>query len=122
GHQVETGSADIPLVWGDEGLLQELLIQLVDNALTHTPPGTRILLSTSYQQERLQLAVEDDGPGFGDIAPEALFEPFKRGDPRKPGGLGLGLSVARRFAQAVGGDVHAEAALPRGARFIVEIP
>lgn len=100
-------------------VLQNLLV----NAVRHTPTDGTVRLSAERRGDRLALAVEDTGDG---IAPEDLpriFEPFFRSDRARSGaGAGLGLTLAKRIVEALGGRISAESAPARGARFAVELP
>jgi signal transduction histidine kinase len=100
-----------------------VLQNLLANAVRHTPADGSVRLSAERHGDRLALAVEDSGDG---IAPEDLpriFEPFFRSDRARSGaGVGLGLTLAKRIVEALGGRISAESAPARGARFAVELP
>ena len=100
-------------------VLQNLLV----NAVRHTPADGTVRLSAERRDGRLALAVEDTGDG---IAPEDLpriFEPFFRSDRARSGaGAGLGLTLAKRIVETLGGRISAESPPARGARFAVELP
>ncbi len=110
-----------------EGARDELLrmtINLIENALRHTPAQTTVRVSTALTQEgRARLVVEDDGPGVPDeIAPQ-LFERFVRGAGDRGGSFGLGLAIVRQVAESHGGGVTVGS--PErgpGARFVVDLP
>jgi signal transduction histidine kinase len=108
GHELEVVVEGRPVARADELRTLQVARSLVDNALTHTPPGSRVLLRARADRERAYLEVEDDGPG---IAPEHaphVFERFYRGDGGVASGSGLGLAIARELAQMMGGDVVLE--------------
>ncbi|HEX7768321.1 MAG TPA: ATP-binding protein, partial [Nitrospira sp.] len=115
----------VPLVQGDAGRLTQLLINLLDNALAHTPPEGRVTIRLKTIPERVVLQVEDTGSG---IAPEhlpRLFERFYRADParaRESGGTGLGLAIVKEIAEAHGGTVAVESGLGQGTRFTITLP
>jgi two-component system, OmpR family, sensor histidine kinase KdpD len=97
-----------PLVLADPGLLERVLANLFSNALRHSPAGGRPPeLHAQLVDEQVVLEVGDHGPGVPDEAKEAIFEPFTRVGDRYPGGVGLGLAVARGFAEAMGGRIVA---------------
>jgi signal transduction histidine kinase len=100
-------------------VLQNLLV----NAVRHTPTDGTVRLSAERRGDRLSLAVEDTGDG---IAPEDLpriFEPFFRSDRARSGaGAGLGLTLAKRIVEALGGRISVESPPTHGARFAVELP
>jgi two-component system sensor histidine kinase KdpD len=124
-HPVEVDLAAAPaLVYADPVLLEQLLFNLLDNAVRHTPPGTRIRIAVRTTGEELELLVADDGPGFPPgAAPERLFDKFQRGRPENAaGGVGLGLAICRAIAQAHGGSIRAEAIPAGGALFVLALP
>ena len=116
--------AGLPLVRADAGLIQQALANLIHNACVHTPPAALITLAAGTDEAagQLWLAVADNGPG---LRPEQLgrvFDKFFRGEPDRAGGLGLGLSIARGFAEAHGGRVAAGNQPGGGARFTIFLP
>ncbi|WP_330327560.1 sensor histidine kinase KdpD [Streptomyces pseudovenezuelae] len=99
----------LPMVDVDRGLLERAVANIVENAVKHSPPGERVLVSASALADRVEVRVVDRGPGVPDEAKDRIFEPFQRyGDSPRGSGVGLGLAVARGFAEAVGGTIHAE--------------
>lgn len=103
--------------------LARVLQNLLVNAIRHTPADGTVRLEARRVGDRLSLAVEDSGEG---IAPEDLqrvFEPFFRADPARSGaGAGLGLALAKRIVEALGGDIRAESSVAAGSRFAVDLP
>jgi two-component system sensor histidine kinase KdpD len=97
---------DLPLVRADPGLLERVLANLFSNALRHSPPQTRPALRAREEGERVVLEVVDFGEGVPDDLKERIFEPFLRLDERASG-VGLGLAVAKGFAEAMGGTIVA---------------
>ena len=109
-------------VRGDGELLTQLLANLVDNALRHTPPGTRILLSASAAPAGARLAVADDGPGVPAEERERIFRRLHRLErSRSTPGSGLGLALVAAVAELHGARIAAEDAGP-GLRVVVEFP
>jgi signal transduction histidine kinase len=112
-------------VTGDAGRLQQVLANLLDNAIRFSPPGQEIALSASREENRVRITVRDRGPG---IPPEALphvFERFFTADPsrsRRQGGSGLGLYIARTIVEAHGGTIGAASASGGGALLTVALP
>jgi two-component system sensor histidine kinase KdpD len=93
----------------DPGLLERSVANLVENAVKYSPPGRAVLVSASAIAERVEVRVVDRGPGVPDEAKERIFAPFQRyGDAPRGAGVGLGLAVARGFAEAMGGTLNAE--------------
>jgi heavy metal sensor kinase len=110
---------------GDADLLRRLLDNLIDNAVRHTPPAGRIIVKASLTDHTWHVTVVDSGPGVAPQIRDRLFERFSRGDSgrgRETGGAGLGLALCAAIAAAHGGGIHLEASVPRGARFIVNLP
>jgi signal transduction histidine kinase len=103
--------------------MARVLQNLLMNAVRHTPADGSVRVSARRLGDVLELTVEDTGTG---IAPEDLdriFEPFYRGDPARSGpGAGLGLALAKRIVEALGGRISAESVVARGARFAVVLP
>jgi two-component system, OmpR family, sensor histidine kinase KdpD len=113
---------NIPLALLDHGLIEQAVAKLLANAASYTPPRTPLEIDAEYKAEQLVLSVSDRGPGFPMESAEKLFEKFYRGDGRKTGGLGLGLSIARGFVEAHGGKLTAENRDGGGARFTISLP
>ena len=113
---------DMPLVKTDAGLLQQVLHNLVSNAIRYTPAGSSIYVSAGVDNERFVLKVEDDGPGFPEQEIERVFEKFYRLHRTIAGGTGLGLSIVRGYTEVMGGTVTLHNRRPHGAVFEVTIP
>ncbi|MEU9453157.1 sensor histidine kinase KdpD [Streptomyces sp. NPDC048277] len=112
---VPDGSVDLdvpeslPMVRADAGLLERAVANLVENAVKYSPPDRAVLVSASAIADRVEVRIVDRGPGVPDEAKERIFEPFQRyGDAPRGAGVGLGLAVARGFAEAMGGTLNAE--------------
>ena len=116
--------AGLPLVRADAGLIQQALANLIHNACVHTPPTATIMLSAGADEtaHEIWMAVADSGPGLRADQQGQLFDKFFRGDPGRAGGLGLGLSIARGFAEAHGGRVEAGNQPAGGSRFAIFLP
>jgi len=102
--------------------LHRLTINLLENALRHTPPGTRISVSTATTADEATLVVQDDGPGVPPELASTLFERFVRGAGDRGGSFGLGLAIVRAVAESHGGSVTLEPDAASGARFVVRLP
>ena len=96
-----------PLVLADPGLLERILANLFSNALRHSPAARPPELQAALDGGTVRLEVVDHGPGVPDEQKERIFEPFTRIGDRYPGGVGLGLAVAKGFAEAMGGRITA---------------
>jgi signal transduction histidine kinase len=111
------------LVWGARDELHRLVLNLIENAVRHTPPGTHIRASTSRENGEVTLVVEDDGPGIPPELGDHVFDRFVRSGRDGGRGSGLGLSIVRAVAQSHGGSVSLESpADGGGARFVVRLP
>jgi two-component system sensor histidine kinase KdpD len=113
---------EIPLALVDHTLIEQAVAKLLANAGSHTPPNLPIEIDAEYTNENLLISVSDRGPGIPPETTERLFEKFYRGDDRKTGGLGLGLSIARGLVEAHGGKLTAENRDGGGARFLIRLP
>ena len=120
-HDIELDVQPAP-VEGARDELHRLTINLIENALRHTPPGSEIRVSTRLLNGQAELIVEDNGPGVpAELAP-TLFERFVRGAGDRGGSFGLGLAIVRAVAESHGGSVRLENRVPHGARFVVDLP
>jgi len=113
---------EIPLALVDHTLIEQAVAKLLANAGSHTPARLPIEIDAEYTNDHLLISVSDRGPGIPIEATERLFEKFYRGDNRKTGGLGLGLSIARGLIEAHGGRLTAENRDGGGARFTIRLP
>lgn len=115
-------------VMGSRDELHRVTINLLENALRHTPPGCAIHVSTDTLPDgTVELAVEDDGPGVPAQLAPALFERFVRGAGDRGGSFGLGLAIVKAVAASHGGTVALEPSRigrpgAPGARFVVRLP
>jgi two-component system sensor histidine kinase KdpD len=99
---------DLPLVPLDGILIEQVLINLLENALCHTPPDTPIEVTAVAQEGQVMIEVADRGPGLPAGEAERIFEKFHRGGVDRGEGIGLGLTVCRGFVEAHGGRIWAE--------------
>jgi two-component system sensor histidine kinase KdpD len=130
GHKVNISVEDEKLpggektAWFDPHLLGRVLRHLLENIASHTPPGSRVTLSSSRKDERLEFCVEDNGPGIDARDLPLIFEKFYRGK-RGTGqrkGSGMGLAITRAILTAHGGGIEASSAPGSGARFRFWVP
>mgnify|MGYP001394861293 CR=1 FL=1 len=111
-------------VQGDDNRLRQVVANLLRNARTHTPPGTRVITSLRVEGGQAVLEVTDDGPGIDAALKERLFERFARGDQsrnRDAGSTGLGLSIAEAIVSAHRGSIVV-ASDPGRTAFTVRLP
>jgi two-component system OmpR family sensor kinase len=116
-------SPEPAVVSGVRDELHRLVLNLLENAVRHTPPGTRIRAATYVEGSEAVLTVEDEGPGIPTALEQRVFERFVRGGRDGGRGSGLGLAIVRAVAQSHGGSVVLERPAPdNGTRFVIRIP
>ncbi|MCX4460916.1 sensor histidine kinase KdpD (plasmid) [Streptomyces sp. NBC_01340] len=113
----------LPMVAVDPGLLERAVANLVENAVKYSPADEPVLVSASAMADRVEVRVVDRGPGVPDEAKDRIFEPFQRyGDAPRGAGVGLGLAVARGFAETMGGTIAAEDTPGGGLTMVLTVP
>jgi two-component system OmpR family sensor kinase len=125
GVTVTLGQEDRAAMLGDADLLKQAILNLVENAIAHTPPGGQVELSLAVANGSAHLAVHDTGQGIAANHLPHLFERFYRADParsRHTGGAGLGLSIVRWIVEAHGGHVAVESVAGHGSTFTIVLP
>lgn len=115
---------ELLMAYMDGRLVVQVLINLLNNAVKYTPPGSHIELSARENGDLVTVRVADDGPGISDGAKGKIFDMFYtadnvRGDGRR--GMGLGLALCRSIVSAHGGEIHAEDNVPHGAVFVFSL-
>ena len=118
-------SSGLKNVAADEERLQQVLRNLVTNAIRYTPEGGIVRLSARARGDVVSLSVQDTGIGIEPEDLKRIFEPFYRTDPartRSSGGAGLGLALVRELLERMGGRVAAESTVGRGSTFTLELP
>lgn len=119
GRELELIAPDAPvIVAGSERLVSLALSNLVDNAMRHTPPGTRIRVSVATDGI---LGVEDDGPGIRATDIGSIARRFRRGDSARSDSAGIGLSIVERIATAIGATLDVGNRPEGGARFAIRL-
>lgn len=113
---------NLPLFKLDVGLIEEIIQNLVTNALQYTPENSIIKIQASYQNDSCVFSVSDNGNGFPDSKIQFAFDKFYRLPNTKTGGSGLGLSIVKGFVEAHNGIIKLENNLISGANFTVIIP
>jgi two-component system sensor histidine kinase KdpD len=122
-HTINTSfPADLPLIFVDGVLLEQVVINLVENAVKYTPPGSTIDLSASAGDDQVIVEVADRGVGITSGEESRIFDKFYRGKTTQEGGVGLGLTICRGIVEAHGGRIGAENRSGGGAIFRFTIP
>lgn len=123
-HSIRVGelSGDLTM-WADAAQLERIIDNLVSNAVTHTPAGTKIVIEAREFDGRIELAIDDDGPGVPEAMRVRIFAAYVRGERAadRPG-TGLGLFLVQQFAQFHGGSARCLVSERGGARFVVTLP
>lgn len=118
-------ASPLPSLEIDPGRMTQVLTNILDNAMRHTPEGGSITLSAKQVNDRIEFAFQDSGPGLPPEEVGRIFERFYRADPsrqREDGGSGLGLAIAKSIVQAHGGQITAESDPGKGVRVIITLP
>ena len=113
---------ETPLVQMDFVLIEQVLLNLLENACQYTPPGTQLEIQTQMMQGRLVIGLTDHGAGIPQDAMEHIFEKFYRIPGSPSGGTGLGLAVSRGIVEAHGGQMTVENVVGAGACFKILLP
>jgi two-component system, OmpR family, sensor kinase len=126
GHRLTLANGGPVPIEGNADELHRLAVNLLDNGLQHTPPGTEIQVAVERRNGDAVLEVSDDGPGLPPGMEEQIFSRFVRGegpaDVAQNAGTGLGLAIVKAVATSHGGDVEAGSSPRGGARFTVSLP
>lgn len=112
-------------VYADEGRIQQVILNLISNALKHTPPGGTVVVVGEIIENHVRIAVIDDGPGVPEEFRERIFQRFAQADSsatRSNSGTGLGLYIAKTLVEVHGGRLAFENADDAGAIFFFELP
>jgi two-component system sensor histidine kinase KdpD len=113
---------ELPLLYVDPVLLEQVLINILDNASRYTPAGTPIAISARAEAKEVTLEIADRGPGISPELRERIFEKFQRGTASGAGGVGLGLAICRGVVEAHGGRILVANRDGGGATFTIVLP
>jgi two-component system sensor histidine kinase KdpD len=114
--------SSLPLLSVDPVLLEQLFVNLLENAAKYTPARSPLEISARVRGDKIEIEVSDRGPGLPPGSEEALFQKFVRGSKTGVPGVGLGLPICRAIAEAHEGTIHAENRPDGGATFRVLLP
>ena len=127
--RIEASPLAETLVHGDPDLLGRLLINLIENAVKYSPPGSTVALRLDHEGDAAVLSITDQGPGIPQEARARVFERFFRADEARPDtaspaphGAGLGLAIAKWVTEAHGGSLALVRSSPEGSEFRVTLP
>jgi signal transduction histidine kinase len=118
-------ASDIPRLNIDPGRMTQVLTNILDNALKHTPEGGQVKLSAGQVGDGVELSIQDSGPGIEGEDTNRIFERFYRTDTarhRDDGGSGLGLAIARSIVEMHQGQIWAESKPGQGLKIIIRFP
>jgi two-component system phosphate regulon sensor histidine kinase PhoR len=117
--------ADLPVLSADENRLQEVIYNLLDNAVKYSQPEGKIVMKAAREADQVRIAISDQGIGIPNRDLPRIFERFYRADKarsREFGGTGLGLSIVKHIVELHGGNVEAESTVGRGTTISVRLP
>lgn len=122
-HKIEFNpNENLPLFKLDSGLTEQILYNLIHNALQHTPENSTIKIEVCNNETNCIIEISDNGKGFPQNEIDLVFDKFYRLNNTSTGGTGLGLSIVKGFTEAMSGKVHLENLSKGGAKFTIEIP
>jgi signal transduction histidine kinase len=112
-------------VLGDRGRIEQVLVNLIDNAIRYSPEGGKVIVTTAPSETGIRVEVADEGIGIPLAEQGSVFEKFYRGDPQHravPGGTGLGLYICRELVRRMGGTIGVRSRPGEGSTFFFELP
>jgi signal transduction histidine kinase len=124
-QKIECRVAENIFIYADEGLLRQVVENLLDNALKYSPAGAAVEIAASQSSDRAIIAVKDNGPGIPAEALPKIFDRFFRAEKsraRKIGGAGLGLSLTKQIVEVLGGKITVTSVEGSGSEFVVTLP
>jgi signal transduction histidine kinase len=118
--------SDLPYMEVDPGRMTQVLTNILENALRHTPESGQVILSAQKEQNLIRISVQDSGPGVAEDELERIFGRFYRTDPSRQrteeGGSGLGLAIAKSIVERHNGTIRAESGAGQGLKIIISLP
>jgi signal transduction histidine kinase len=113
---------DLPAAQTDAHRVEQILVNLLTNAIRHTPAASRVTISISVTDDEISIVVDDQGPGIAAADLERVFDIYETKAAEEGRGLGLGLPLSRRLARLLGGDLVAVYRPDSGGRLILSLP
>lgn len=121
-HQIHVDlPSDLPILQLDGVLMEQVFVNLLENAARHTPAGTNLWIGARRLGNELRVEFANDGPSIDPAELATIFEKFSQGLGAR-GGSGLGLAICRAIVDAHGGEISAEPRQPAGVRFLISLP
>ncbi|MES2589782.1 MAG: ATP-binding protein [Bacteroidota bacterium] len=122
-HKIEYYESidDIPLYKTDGGILEQVLYNLIQNAVLYTPEKSEIVIQIHTDTEELEIEIADNGKGFPEETIPHVFDKFYRLPNTKTSGVGLGLSIVKGYVEALNGKIELENKISGGARFTISL-
>ncbi len=117
-----TGNDRLPILKLDAGLLEQILFNIIHNAIQYTPEHSTVSIDVSYDSNLCKIIIADNGHGFPIKELDYVFDKFYRLPNTRTGGIGLGLSIAKGFVEAMNGKITLQNRSEGGAVFTIEIP
>ncbi|HKT07499.1 MAG TPA: GAF domain-containing sensor histidine kinase [Gemmatimonadaceae bacterium] len=117
-----TAGSDLPNCQTDANRVEQILVNLLGNAIKYAPEGTTVLVNIAARERRVIYTVEDEGPGVPVNDAERIFDIYVTKVDEETRGLGLGLPLSRRLARLLGGELHAVCRPGKGGCFVLEVP
>jgi two-component system phosphate regulon sensor histidine kinase PhoR len=124
-HLATEIASDLPPIHTDQRALEQVLSNLVENAVKYCPLGSTVTIGARLEKGGVRVSVSDNGPGIDPKHVPRLFERFYRvdaGRSREVGGTGLGLSIVKHLVEAMGGAVTVDSKVGKGSTFVVTLP
>lgn len=123
GHQLNFNvNENLPFFKFDIGFTEQILLNLLHNAVQYTPPNSIIEIKISHESENCKIVISDNGNGIPVSEHQLIFDKFRRLPDSKTGGSGLGLSIVKGFTEAQNGTIFLKNNIPNGTVFTVGIP
>jgi two-component system sensor histidine kinase KdpD len=117
--------SDLPLLWVSDTLIEQIFVNLLENAARYTPPGSHIDIVARQCEQRVEIQVADSGPGLATGSESKLFDAFFRGNTAVADGqrgIGLGLAICQGIVRLHGGQIRASNRANGGAEFAISLP
>ena len=118
----QTGADDMPNCLSDLRRVEQILINLLANAIRHSPTGGQVTVAVSHDADHLTFRILDQGPGVPDSERERIFDIYQTTAGGERAGVGLGLPLSRRLARLLGGRLYAASREGSGGEFVLELP